>query len=253
MSRESKQASLSRSTFSSFSFVRIRKFVAGVFRTAFPGSSLENSSHPRARECAKRKNKGEKSEIRLSAESSTESTGGKRSRSMLWSSSGLSAVERQAFPKHRGTRPTPGGGRQQVTTGQTYTNNSRERFYSPPPLSSFPSFHRLPLSLLLFCSFSFFTSLFLSHLRGCRPAGRPFVDDNRYIDRPRKPDVMSSTRESETYVTRIRMHRCVGAYVAERGERAAERRKRMRCLTCVVVGHGRPFIRLSCSSKVRHR
>lgn len=34
---------------------------------------------------------------------------------------GLSLERRQAFPKHRGTRPAPGGGRQQVTTSQTHT------------------------------------------------------------------------------------------------------------------------------------
>lgn len=151
-----------------------------------PAAALGSSSHSRRR--GQRKNKGERSEIRLSVKSSTESTGGKRSRSMLWSSSGLSAVERQAFPKHRGTRPTPGGGRQQVTTGQTYTNNSRERFYSP--LSFSP-----PFSGLL--SFS------LSLLPSWLSTSRSFVDDNRYIDRPREADVMSSTRESGTYVTRV--------------------------------------------------
>jgi len=110
-------------------------------------------------------------------------------RSTLWSPGGLSTVERQAFPKHRGTRPTPGGGRQQVTTEQTYTNNSRERFYSPSFLSL------SPFSLLF--SFSLPFSSWLSTSRS--------FSNNRYIDHLRKLDVMSSIRESRNVHTYVKL------------------------------------------------
>lgn len=168
---------------------------AREFRTASSSEALRTLAALASERVSERasgeteKQRGEIGNSPIGAESSTESNGGKRSRSKLWSSSGLSAVERQAFPKHRGTRPTPGGGRQQVTTGQTYTNNSRERFYSPlsfplPPLA-------LPLSLLLSYSLPPSPSSFLSLtfvvvdqpvVRRGQSIYRPSTETRRYVE-----------------------------------------------------------------------
>lgn len=127
----------------------------------------------KARETEKQRGR---SEIRISAKSGRPNPPAERSRSMLRSSCGLSTVERQAFPKHRGTRPTPGGSRQQVTTEQTYTNNTRERFYFPRSLS-----------------FSFF--LYLSLLFSFT-----FVADDQPVVVRRRQSIYRSSTETRRYV-----------------------------------------------------
>lgn len=104
----------------------------------------------------------------------------KRSLNVLWSRGGLSAVERQAFPKHRGTRPTPGGGRQQVTTEQTYTNNSRERFYSLS-LSLLYLFFPLYFSLFL-CLSSTFVTVEQPVVRRRQSIYRPSAETRSYVE-----------------------------------------------------------------------
>lgn len=138
-------------------------------------------------------------------------------------------VERQAFPKHRGTRPTLGGSRQQVTTEQTHEQH-RERFYFPR---------------------SRFLSFFL-YLSVSPPFSFTFVAVDQPVVRRRQSIYRSST-ETRRYIGRVGTRESrntnVYTYIGE----GTEGRERIRCLTWVVVGHGHPFIRLSCPSKVCYR